>query len=32
MLQELTEAHYDKSDFTFQEGDPTEYFHIRKGP
>jgi hypothetical protein len=32
MLQELTEAHYGKGDFTFQEGDPTEYFHIRKGP
>ena len=30
MLQELTESHYGKGDFIFQEGDPTEYFHIVK--
>ena len=28
MRQELTETHYGKNDYTFREGDPTEYFHI----
>lgn len=30
MLDELTEAHYEKDQYIFREGDPTEYFHIVK--
>jgi CRP/FNR family transcriptional regulator len=30
MLRELTETHYEKDQYIFRQGDPTEYFHIVK--
>ena len=30
LLTELTEAHYEKDQYVFREGDPAEYFHILK--
>ncbi|MBP8824908.1 MAG: cyclic nucleotide-binding domain-containing protein, partial [Nitrospira sp.] len=30
ILRELTETRYEKGQYIFREGDPTEYFHIVK--